>query len=257
MTRSIGECLLGVRSAIGLLTRIPVYSRLGRLEDSGSRWALAHLPLVGTLIGSIGALVWLSSARLNDGARAWLVIAALLLVTGAFHEDGLADTADALGGASDRVRLFEILKDSRIGSYGALALIVALGLRAALLARLLPESGWLLVVAQTVSRLPPVLLLRCLPYVTPGDSARSARFAQAKTSHVLVASAWAASLCGASVPLASLALERLAGALGMVALAGLWLAWRFRRRAGGVTGDFLGAAQQVSELAFLVGLALQ
>jgi adenosylcobinamide-GDP ribazoletransferase len=94
-------------------------------------------------------------------------VAALALVTGAFHEDGLADTADALGGAFDREKLFAILKDSRIGSFGATALILVLLLRIAALAKLGPMAAGGLLLGQTLSRTTPVWMMAALPYATP------------------------------------------------------------------------------------------
>jgi adenosylcobinamide-GDP ribazoletransferase len=249
------ECLLGIRSAFMLLTRIPLGMSTTPGPDPGARWAVAHLPLVGAFIGLIGAAVWALSASLEVGVRAWLVIAFLLLLTGALHEDGLADTADALGGAFTRRKLFEILKDSRIGSYGALALVVALSLRAALLTRLLAESCWLIVLSQTVSRFAPVVLLRCLPYVSPEGASRSHAVVQSQNGQWAVAGAWTLVVCSAVVYFAHISTRRLLLSLGVQVVAVLWMAFRFKRRAGGVTGDFLGATQQIGELAFLLGLA--
>jgi adenosylcobinamide-GDP ribazoletransferase len=249
---ALGECVHGVRSALGFLTRIPVAMGPSR----GSRWAAAHFPLVGAFIGALGVLVWLAAYRLDPSVRAWLVIAALLLITGAFHEDGLADTVDALGGAYTRERLFEILKDSRIGTFGAAALVVALALRAALLSRLLMQSAWLLVASQAVSRLAPVLLMGRLPYVTAPNASRSQHVVHANGAQCALAAGWTVCLLLGLVQWAQLSWVRLAAGVVGLALTTVWLAWRFVRRAGGVTGDFLGATQQIGELAFLLGFAL-
>jgi adenosylcobinamide-GDP ribazoletransferase len=255
MRQALVECLFGIRGAFGLLTRLPLGTSVPHHQNGAVRGAIAHLPLVGGFIGLTGSAVWVLTARLDASIRAWLVIAALLMLTGALHEDGLADTADALGGAFTRPRLFEILKDSRIGSYGALALIVALGLRATLLTRLLAESCWIIVLSQVVSRLAPVLLLRWLPYVSPKATSRSHGVVQNQNGQWLIAGGWTLVLCAAVVYFAHLAVDRFLWALGVQSLAVLWVAIRFKRRAGGVTGDFLGATQQVSELAFLLGMA--
>jgi len=249
------ECVLGIRWAIVFLTRIPVGGGSAHCLPKGSNWAAAHFPLVGTLIGVIGALVWRLSFRLDAGIRAWLVIVLLLLLTGALHEDGLADTADALGGAFERSKLFAILKDSRIGTYGAVALIGALCLRAALLTQLLSEGCWVLVASQTVSRFAPVVLIRCLPYVTPTDTSRSRDVVKVNNLQMGVAALWTLCLCMGIVHFSQVSLVRLSVALGAQGVATAWLAYRFKRRAGGVPGDFLGATQQVGELAFLLGLA--
>lgn len=226
-----------------------------RHDRSGSNWAAAHFPFVGTLIGIVGALVWAAAFPLDAGIRAWLVIAVLLLTTGALHEDGLADTADALGGAFERTKLFAILKDSRIGTYGAVALISALCLRALLFTQLLSEGWWVLVASQTVSRFAPVVLIRWLPYVTPPDASRSRDVVQVSHAQVGVAALWTLCLCTGIVYFAQVSLARFSTALAAQGVASAWLAFRFKRRAGGITGDFLGATQQVGELAFLLGLA--
>jgi adenosylcobinamide-GDP ribazoletransferase len=221
-----------------------------------SKWAAAHFPFVGTLIGVVGALVWRLSLRLDAGIRAWLVIIVLVLMTGALHEDGLADTADALGGAFDRSKLFAILKDSRIGTYGAVALISALCLRAVLFTQLLSKGCWVIVASQTVSRFAPVVLMRWLPYVTPPETSRSHNVVQVNNPQMGVAALWTLCLCMGIVHFTQVSLASFSVALGTQGVVTAWLAYRFKRRAGGITGDFLGATQQISELAFLLGLAL-
>jgi adenosylcobinamide-GDP ribazoletransferase len=204
----------------------------------------------------MAGLVWTVSYRLDALSRVWLVIAALLLITGSLHEDGLADTADALGGAYTRERLFTILKDSRIGTFGAAALVVALALRAALLSRLLVQSVGVLIVSQAVSRFAPVVLMRFMPYVTATDVSRSQHVVHAKTHECAVAAIWTLCLLFGCAYWAHLSVARLAFGLCGLCLASIGLAWRFHRRAGGLTGDFLGATQQIGEIAFLIGFAL-
>jgi adenosylcobinamide-GDP ribazoletransferase len=270
MMLGLWACLLGIRWAIVFLTRIPISvgsepclptssgsEGAARIPDErlGLNWAAAHLPFVGTLIGVAGALVWRLSSRFEAGIRAWLVIAVLLLMTGALHEDGLADTADALGGAFERTKLFVILKDSRIGTYGTVALIGVLCLRALLFTQLLSVGSWVIVVSQTVSRFAPVVLMRWLPYVTPPDASRSRDMVQVNNAQVAVAALWTLFSCMGIVYFAQVSVARFLLALGAQAAACTWLAFRFKRRAGGITGDFLGATQQVGELAFLLGLA--
>jgi adenosylcobinamide-GDP ribazoletransferase len=249
-----GQTLSAIRAAIAFLTRIPVgHAGLGPSAHAG---AAAHFPLVGALLGALGAGVWLATPRLDPEVRAWLVIAALLLVTGAFHEDGLADTADALGGACTREKLFEILKDSRIGAFGAVALICVLVVRAKLLAQLLPKGPWLLVAAQAYSRLAPVLLMAWLPYVTPEGSSRSRNVTQVGVGQVVGALFWTVLLSLGLCRLVRVSMPQFIVAVFGQAFAVLWLAYRFKRRAGGLTGDFLGATQQIGELAFLLGASI-
>ena len=242
-----------IRAAIAFLTRIPVGH--GEIGVSARAGVAACFPFVGTLLGFMGVAVWLASSRLSADVRAWLVIVTLLLATGAFHEDGLADTADALGGAFTRSKLFEILKDSRIGTFGACALICALTLRAQLMAHLLPLNIWSLIAAQTFSRIAAVLLMALVPYVTPEGTSRSQDVIHVGISQVMGALSWTVLVSIGLVCFARISLLELGVAALAQALAVLWLTFRFKRRAGGITGDFLGTTQQVGELAFLLGLS--
>ncbi len=178
-----------------------------------------------------------------------------MLLTGAFHEDGLADTADALGGASDRERLFAILRDSRIGSFGAAALCMALLLRVALLAALAGLAPLALLLTQALARLPPVWMMALLPSVSPGGG-KTGAVARAGGPQVAVASGWIALLFGAAAALGLLDWRLLAGLPAVAGATAAACALRFMRRAGGLTGDFLGATEQVVECALLLTLAL-
>lgn len=251
--RGVLDCAAGIRAAIAFLTRIPMGNR--PLGAAARAWAPAHFPLVGAILGALALGVWCATPRLGVDVRAWLVVAALIVLTGAFHEDGLADTSDALGGAFTRAKLFEILKDSRIGTFGTVALVCALVLRAKLLATLLPLGPLILIASQTVSRCVPVLMLRLLPYVTDPNVSRSSDYAKVSIRATLLSVGWtAAVLLGLSWHVKASPACWLT-AISALVVASLWLAWRFHRRAGGVTGDFLGAAQQIGELAFLLGFS--
>ncbi|WP_017762236.1 adenosylcobinamide-GDP ribazoletransferase, partial [Pseudacidovorax intermedius] len=135
--------------ALQFFTRIPVTGRLAAwvgYSPQMLRGSAAHFPGVGWVVGLIAAVVFalgLAGLRGPMGALAAAVLATAVTVwaTGGFHEDGLADTADGLGGSSQRERALEIMKDSRIGSFGALALVLALGLKAALLATLAEQGA--------------------------------------------------------------------------------------------------------------------
>jgi adenosylcobinamide-GDP ribazoletransferase len=179
-----------------------------------------------------------------------------LLLTGAFHEDGLADTADALGGAGDREQLFVVLKDSRVGTYGAMALAVTLLLRVALLAES-GSLGWLaLLASQSLARVPPVWLMVTMRYITVEELSKSERISHAGVWQGVLA------LAIGAVVLGYLITAQYLGAGGALALASgltggsLVLAWLFHRRAGGITGDFLGAAEQVCEVTTLAALVV-
>src|SRR5262249_2889454 len=154
-----------------------------------------------------------------------------MLLTGAFHEDGLADTADALGGAYDRARLFEILKDSRIGSFGAAAIVLSIGARAAFYADLGPACAWALPPSACAARVGAVWLLATLPYATP-TGAKSRAVAHAGAAQVAVASGWLALAGGAAVLAAGLSPARLGAMIAALAVVTLASGVVFFRRAG-------------------------
>ncbi|MBS0339869.1 MAG: adenosylcobinamide-GDP ribazoletransferase [Proteobacteria bacterium] len=253
--------------ALQFFTRIPVAGALADwvgFSPAMLRASAGHFPGVGWVIGALGALVFGLALYLLPGeagalAAALLCIVATVWLTGAFHEDGLADVADGLGGARERERALEIMKDSRIGAFGAIALVLALGLKAALLATLAgqDEMGAVaaLLAAHVLSRLAPLVVIRSLPYVG-GDGGKAKPLADAiSTGSVVTACAWslpALWLVWATHPLAN---ALAAGALLAAALA--WLIHWFRRRLEGFTGDCLGATQQVCELAIYLALAAQ
>ena len=245
--------LRGARAALALLTRIPAGGfPYGRDEW---RWASAWLPVVGAGIGASAAMVWLAAQPLGPMVAATATVGWTMALTGALHEDGLADTADALGGASTRERLFEILKDSRIGTFGGAALIMSVLLRVTLLARLGSLAPAALVVAHALARAGPAVLLAWLDYVTPDGTARSRAFSGATWGQGTVALLSALAVALGVVALTALPIRAAASAAVAVAVTTIACAVVFRHRAGGVTGDFLGAAEQVAECASLSAVA--
>jgi adenosylcobinamide-GDP ribazoletransferase len=211
-----------------------------------------YFPVIGQLIGVFCAAVWLAAGRLWPGLPAAAVaVAAGALLTGALHEDGLADTADGLGGGRDREHRLAIMKDSRTGSYGALALVLATTLRVALLAGMRPWAGALaLVVAHGGARAAAVVVMTALRYA--GD------LEAAKVRIVPGAVTWreaGLAVALAAWPMVGLGPARAALAVGLAALATTGLALTARRLIGGVTGDVLGAVEQVAEIGFLMGAA--
>ena len=155
--------------AVGFLTRIPMPVKIDYSQSLMNRSSL-YFPLVGLLLGGLyGALFAGLAVFWSLPVCIGLVLAFHLWITGAFHEDGLADSMDALGGGYTVARRLEIMKDSRIGTYGAVALIMALGLKGLLLADANPV--WLaLLLSPVISRLTPLWLMRFLPYVTDPDT---------------------------------------------------------------------------------------
>jgi adenosylcobinamide-GDP ribazoletransferase len=250
-----GSAVLGgLRAAIMLLTRIPAG---GVVSAAGRQWAAGWIPLVGAVLGGIGALLLaVLQPRLGGHLGAAVTIGLLLLLTGAIHEDGLADTADALGGGRDRERVIAILKDSRIGTYGALALVLCLLVRIDSLAQLQARAPAAYLLAAVLSRASMVWLMAALPYVTPANVARSADLVMLRPGAVALASVTALGTVAVVYALGWLSTPALATAVATCAAITLLSGWRFYARLGGVTGDFLGAAEQLGEVGILMAVLL-
>lgn len=184
-----------------------------------------------------------------------LSMAATVWLTGGFHEDGLADTCDGLGGAVGRERALAIMKDSRIGSYGALGLVLMLAIKATLLCAQGTElrTACALVLAHSISRAAPVVLLALLPYAGDAEHAKAKPMAQqVKPSDVAVALLTAMALSAVLAP--QLGVAQTLSAFGAAAVAVACMRRWLRRRLGGYTGDTLGATQQGAEAAVLLAL---
>ena len=244
----------GLRCAIIFLTRVPVGGEDYRDEDW--RWSTGWFPVVGLLIGAVlGGIYWLCTPALSPLVIAAIALGLSQLLTGGFHEDGLADTADALGGAYTQEKILVILKDSRVGAFGAMALFSVLLLRVALWVELNTTIFSALLLSQCLSRVVPIWLMVSLDYVTRDEAAKSRLVTRARTPQVL----WA-TLCGCGIMVAAWSLQWITAhqltIIGVTMIASYLLCyWRFKRRLGGITGDFLGASQQLSECAVLLGLA--
>jgi adenosylcobinamide-GDP ribazoletransferase len=246
--------LRGIRAAFAFLTRIPVGGFPYAPEDWA--WSSAHFPLVGLSVGVlVAALRWGLRQGLADGlALGLLLVGASMVITGAFHEDGLADTADGLAGSFDREKLFAIMKDSRVGSFGAAALVVSIGARAALYADLGAACAWALPLVGCASRVGPVWMLLGLPYATPAQ-AKSTAVARTGLAQAIVATLWFVLAAGIAVVELGVSPARLGAMVAALALVAGSSAAVYRARAGGVTGDLLGATEQLGEVAALVVLA--
>lgn len=248
--------LRGARAAFILFSRLPVG---GFPFSSGDwHWAPAHLPLVGAVVGSASAAAFSvgSGLHLPPLVTATVTLALSLWLTGALHEDGLADAADGLGGAPhDRERALAIMKDSRIGSYGACALVLSLLLRAGAIAALAPASWFALVYVHAWARVGPVWLLLSQPYVNERPDAKSQGMFATRWVHLATALGWGSIAAGLAVGAGWLsALAVIVGALAPLATS-VVLGRHFRQRIGGVTGDLLGMAEQVAEAASWLALS--
>jgi adenosylcobinamide-GDP ribazoletransferase len=181
-----------------------------------------------------------------------LSMALSLRLTGAFHEDGLADSADGLGGGWQREDVLRIMKDSRIGTYGAVVLGMALLTKFVAL-NVLAERGWIvciaLLIAHPLSRFAALVLMRALPYMREDESSRAKPVAQG----IGMTEVWIGAVCGFAPLLIAaafgvLSVTRVVALLAVVIATTVWWSRLLQRRLGGYTGDCLGAAQQLTEL---------
>jgi adenosylcobinamide-GDP ribazoletransferase len=243
--------------AVQFLTRVPVPAWVG-WQAAWMNDSARHFPAVGLCVGGVAAAVlWAGGLWWPLPVAVLLSMASTVWLTGAFHEDGLADTCDGLGGAVDRERALVIMKDSRLGTYGAVALLLVLALKAAALHALATHDFVLalaaLPLAHAWSRAASVVLLRVLPYGGDVEHAKAKPMAQQVDGLSFgIALMWVVIAgVGAAVFLPPGALLLAAGASAGVTA---WMARWLRQRLGGYTGDALGATQQICELAIYLSL---
>lgn len=241
------QVLLG---AVQYFTRLPVPASVGH-DPALLAAAIRYLPLVGVALGLLAAGVATAALHVLPVRLAVLLsIVATIWVSGAFHEDGLADSADALGGGYDREQVLAIMKDSRVGTFGALALVLAVLVKweslIALPVAALPAA---LVGAHALSRALTVAVMATLPYARPacGDS-------RARPLTSVGRASLAIALATGAAPLLLLGRAGLVAAAA-AAVAAAFVRGRLAARLGGYTGDGLGLVQQLAELAFYLGLA--
>lgn len=236
--------------AIGLLTRVPMPHAVGATPDDLAR-AQRAFPLVGALIGLLVGLVdrCLLAIGIPALAAAALALGAGAALTGALHEDGLADVGDGFGGGRDRAAKLSIMRDSRIGTYGAIVLLVGFSARLSALASL-PVAAIVpaLVVAHALARAAIPVLAANMPFAREDGLGKLAgRPDTASATTAVVVAVVIALLCLPAKAALLAVVVTIAGAAAMAALA-----WR---QIGGVTGDVFGATEQVVEAAVLVMLA--
>jgi adenosylcobinamide-GDP ribazoletransferase len=233
-------------TAVMFFTRVPV--RFSNFDNADLNKATRYFPLVGILVGAVGALVfWLSDILLPLEVALLISMASTILLTGAFHEDGLADAVDGLGGGWSNEQVLTIMVDSRIGSYGAIGLVMVLLTKYQALsyqtAVLIPAS---LVAGHALSRLCAVLVMYTQTYVKAEGKSKPLA-TQLNISELIIATFFGLA------PMAFLEMKFLA-ALVPVAMVWLWFSAKIKSRIGGYTGDCLGAMQQLTEIAYYIGL---
>ena len=240
--------------ALHFLTRIPTPFEIDYSPERLNA-ASRYSPIVGAIIGTVAALAFgIANLALPTTIAVIIATAATALLTGAFHEDGLADTFDGISGAHDRNRALEIMHDSRIGTFGALALILVITLKIAALSSLSDTTTIItaLIAAQTISRTSIVIVQATSTYAretgiaSPQDQPFKPKNAIIATLTALITIAALALILSPTA-----ALLATAGAITGHSLIRLY----FQPRLGGHTGDTLGATQQITELAIYIALA--
>jgi len=241
-------------TALQFFTRLPIPGWVG-FDAAWLNQASRYFPLVGVVVALLAAGVYFVAALIFPAPVAVLLsTAASIYTTGAFHEDGFADMCDGFGGGMSPQRVLEIMKDSRIGAYGAIGILCMLALKCAALAALDPVMAIAaLLLAHPLSRLMASALIWQLSYAREegkakplAQSMRTGEFAIAASTAlipalILIAGGW-------------LTWTALAISILSAALVTLWLAGKIVRRLGGYTGDCLGAVQQVSEVTIYLAL---
>lgn len=240
--------------ALQFFTRVPIPRWVG-FEPDWLHHASRYFPAVGLVVGALCAAVYAVAGWL------WSPVIAVLMstiagiwMTGAFHEDGFADTCDGFGGGMTPQRVLEIMTDSRIGAYGAIGIGLLLALKCVTLASLPPQAVLAaLLVAHPLSRLASTVLIWRLAYVKQEGKAKP--LAQKMSSgELLVAAVTGVLPMGVLYFVGYLSWQAIVAGLVAVSLITAWLVRMFVRRIGGYTGDCLGAVQQVSEVAFYLAL---
>jgi adenosylcobinamide-GDP ribazoletransferase len=250
-----------VARSVAFLSRVPMPGRHFLDHDGGLSRAVRAFPVAGVLIALPAAFlaVLLSALDASSLFTAFAVLAVQVLVTGALHEDGLGDTADGFGGGRDREHALMIMKDSRIGTYGAVALILSFGLRVSAIASFLPlltsvGAGSALLATAALSRAAMVWHWSRLPPARSDGVAASAGLPEAGAVSFALGSGVVLAFVfffAASVPTVAVLLS-----LGAFALVVPGFGKVTARKLGGHTGDTIGATQQLVEIAVLGALAL-
>jgi adenosylcobinamide-GDP ribazoletransferase len=248
--------------ALGFFTRIPVPS-VDNFKESDLNHSAKYFPLIGIFVGVVGAAGFLISAQFLPQSVAVLISMAMTIyLTGAFHEDGLADSADGLGGGWDKERILTIMQDSRLGTYGAAALFLMLFAKFQILNAtqgfLIPVA---LVSAHALSRLSAIWIMRSLSYVKFSGKSKPLAVEIKGADFVLAHLFGLAPLFLGIVALMvlyaytpKLIAELLLCILIPVLLSWLWWRNKIKNWLGGYTGDTLGAMQQITELCFYLGV---
>ena len=248
-------------TAMQFFTRIPVPGWVGHTSQQLNN-AARYFPLVGMSVGMFAvAALWLSMLALPIALALALSMLATILVTGAFHEDGLSDFVDGMGGGYTREKMLAIMKDSHVGAYGVIALVLALLIKFQTLLALANKHSFVivaatLIAAHAVSRLMAVSIMMTQQYVRDEDTARAKPVVQGLSRISILIAVLTGMFAVALLFMAGCSVVSVASALAIALLLRIYLGWQLQKKLGGYTGDCLGAVQQITEIGFYLGLLL-
>lgn len=246
-------------TAMQFFTRIPVPGWVGystaQLEQSAR-----YFPLVGLLVGLIAAIIlWLGTLIFAISVAIVLSMLGSILITGAFHEDGLSDFVDGIGGGYTREKMLAIMKDSHVGAYGVIAISLSLLIKFQVLLSLanhhsLAFVATALVAAHGVSRWIAVSIMMTQQYVREDDSARARPVAHKLGKTGFAIASGTAVVAIALLFLAGASVAKLMVTFALLFMLRVYLGRLLQKKLGGYTGDSLGAVQQITEIGFYLGL---
>ena len=242
-------------SGLSFYTRIPCPKWVKFSADNLNK-SRKYLPLIGLFVGGVAAIVfYLSHLVLPASVSIVLSMMVTVYMTGAFHEDGLADCADGFGGGWEKSQILSIMKDSRLGTYGAISLLLILGLKFILLWEIqqlsVPLLVFSLILGHALSRLMASATMQCYEYVSELSTSKSKSVASIRLS----TSEMVLSILPVVVVLLFVISFKYALAIFLVVLLSWLLAEAYKKRIGGYTGDCLGATQQLTEVLFYLVIA--
>ena len=234
--------------ALSFYTRIPISQSLDYQKLAQS---VIYLPLVGWIVGGIsGIMFFIAQLFLPQITAVLCSVTVGILITGAFHEDGLADVCDGFGGAFEKTRILEIMKDPHIGVFGVLGLLLTFALKVTMLNEFsAQEIPFILFTGHSLSRFPPLQIMFCYDYARIENSKTAAATKKLTLSELIFAA------CFAFAPLLFLPRESFWLILPLIIMTA-FLGNYFFQKIGGYVGDCLGASQQISEILFYLFLPL-
>ena len=252
MKKHIPSWINNLHLAVTVLTRLPVPEILVDDKDGVAK-SMSMFPLVGLLIGTVGGTIfWGLTHLINPLPAALIALAATILLTGALHEDGLADLADGLGARGDKILRLSVMRDPHVGSFGAVALILSIGLRATLLSS--APNGWagllaMIAIAALSRAAIPAVMQTLPPARTDGLGAGAGVPDFSTTALAATLGLIIVLLCLGFAPTLTALIGTIAGTVA--------IGWVARSTLGGYTGDVLGAVQQMAEIGAFIGVASQ